>query len=357
MASQARSQPLGDSDSEDGQISDGDIDDDGSSPVTLGDSTNPTESVPKTVQKRKRGNVWKNAVLEEDLTSSLSRVTTDDKTSKLAYMDLDAPSTSADTTGGPARKGRKGPKGRRPGQRGSRSQQTSSVQSCAEDGVSSTSGEVGAGDQPSVGGETEKGEKRKNVQVPRAKRRPPKTHFFSSYPDMNSPIEDLDTLDVAARKAVHQLKEKFNPWTITQIVSHLGNAEARTLLQLTKTIEENGGMLTKDGEKRRTAGGVFITMFKSKHDEKYGKDAWKTIIVEPPGGLPKKKNVQARQRALKRRAERRAKEAAEKGSSIKAESESADENPDETMESNESKEVKVEMDVVTDNAQDVISTN
>ncbi|OQV14559.1 hypothetical protein BV898_11280 [Hypsibius exemplaris] len=278
------------------------------------------------LEKRQRGNVWTNVVMAEDLTSSISKVSTrteDEGTKRSKFVDLDSPSTSADAfpssaprgaeisgaRGGAARG--KGARGRRGGGRGGKVTAAGSPATPVTS-TSKATDVMAAGDVARPPGT---GEKRKNGMRPRAKRISTtksgenlevKTSFYTTYPDLKVEITDDDRVDVAARKAVAQLKEKFNPWTITQIVNHLGNAESRKLLQLTKTIEASGGMLTKDGKTRRTPGGVFIQLFKADAGPKVGLEVLKKILTPPPS--PKLEQYQAakHKRALERRAAKRA---------------------------------------------------
>ncbi|CAI2347492.1 unnamed protein product [Caenorhabditis sp. 36 PRJEB53466] len=53
-----------------------------------------------------------------------------------------------------------------------------------------------------------------------------------------------------------------DPGTIVKIVNAIGRDPSVKLFEETKEIEKNGGMKTADGSRRRTPGGVFITLFK-----------------------------------------------------------------------------------------------
>ncbi|GAU90329.1 hypothetical protein RvY_02760 [Ramazzottius varieornatus] len=268
------------SDSEDGEVQDEEMHKKG----TLSNPENPAQV--SIMTKRKRGNAWKDVVVENALVDSLAKVTTTEvRVPKPAgFVDLDAPSNSL--------------------QPFLTSSVGSTVKKWAPEKRRNGSGDASASTSAGICG------KRKNHLVPKPKRSAnwkggEKTQMFTTYPDLNSEITDEDRLDVAARKAVHQLKEKQNPWSITQVICHLGNSEARKLLSLTKTIEQNGGMLTKDGKSRRTAGGVFITLFRSDAEPKIGKAALKKMLT-PPQTPQRIANAAAKhKRAVEKRAQRR----------------------------------------------------
>ncbi|CAB3401711.1 unnamed protein product [Caenorhabditis bovis] len=56
------------------------------------------------------------------------------------------------------------------------------------------------------------------------------------------------------------------PATISKIVEAIGEANARKLFEKTRETEKNGGMMTKDGSRRRTPGGVMILYFREDPD-------------------------------------------------------------------------------------------
>uniref|UniRef100_A0A1I7U8J1 Phosphorylated adapter RNA export protein n=1 Tax=Caenorhabditis tropicalis TaxID=1561998 RepID=A0A1I7U8J1_9PELO len=53
-----------------------------------------------------------------------------------------------------------------------------------------------------------------------------------------------------------------DPATVKKIVHAIGRDLSLKLFNETKEIEQNGGMKITDGSRRRTPGGVFITLFK-----------------------------------------------------------------------------------------------
>ena len=60
-------------------------------------------------------------------------------------------------------------------------------------------------------------------------------------------------------------QDKTAQWQIRQIVQALGHVRVLQLMRETLEIEQNGGMLTMDGERRRTPGGTFFVLCKRYH--------------------------------------------------------------------------------------------
>lgn len=74
--------------------------------------------------------------------------------------------------------------------------------------------------------------------------------------------EELESNRVAARDIARQLKE-VSPQAMIQIeriINHLGVDTAYELLEKALAIEAEGGMLTADGKRRRTPGGVYFQL-------------------------------------------------------------------------------------------------
>ncbi|CAD6188043.1 unnamed protein product [Caenorhabditis auriculariae] len=57
-----------------------------------------------------------------------------------------------------------------------------------------------------------------------------------------------------------------DPETVTKIVKIIGEEKAIALFNMTRDCEKAGGMMTADKSRRRTPGGVFITLFKTDSD-------------------------------------------------------------------------------------------
>ena len=85
-----------------------------------------------------------------------------------------------------------------------------------------------------------------------------------------------------------QLNEP-NTELIGKIVNAIGIERLSEYLQKTLTIEAEGGMMTRDGERRRTPGGVFFYVVK----DNLSKAEQKQIFPKMPGTQPKKKVIQA----------------------------------------------------------------
>lgn len=85
-----------------------------------------------------------------------------------------------------------------------------------------------------------------------------------------------------------QLNEP-NTELIGKIVNAIGIERVSEYLQKTLTIEAEGGMMTRDGERQRTPGGVFFYVVK----DNLSKAEQKQIFPKMPGTQPKKKVIQA----------------------------------------------------------------
>lgn len=85
-----------------------------------------------------------------------------------------------------------------------------------------------------------------------------------------------------------QLNEP-NTELIGKIVNAIGIERVSEYLQKTLTIEAESGMMTRDGERRRTPGGVFFYVVK----DNLSKAEQKQIFPKMPGTQPKKKVIQA----------------------------------------------------------------
>src|SRR5712692_5242585 len=71
----------------------------------------------------------------------------------------------------------------------------------------------------------------------------------------------MDTLTVDTLAEV--LQEPNRP-LLTQVLRTLGQDRCAAILADTLTCEANGGMLTKDGTRRRTPGGVFFQLVRER---------------------------------------------------------------------------------------------
>ena len=70
---------------------------------------------------------------------------------------------------------------------------------------------------------------------------------------------DAVTVDTLAEA----LQEPNRP-LLTQVLRTLGQDRCAAILAETLTCEANGGMLTKDGTRRRTRGGVFFQLVRER---------------------------------------------------------------------------------------------
>jgi hypothetical protein len=87
-----------------------------------------------------------------------------------------------------------------------------------------------------------------------------------------------------AAMAQHIAAELNEPllWLIQNVVKELGQARAEELLRETQAIEAAGGMPTVAGDKRRTAGGVFLQLVK----EQAPTDELERIFTGPRAKTP-----------------------------------------------------------------------
>lgn len=103
--------------------------------------------------------------------------------------------------------------------------------------------------------------------------------------------EEKRRAEATQRQAERRVRQ-----TITQIAEELGEHEERQVKQLgrvvevcgvdwsmevleeTRQIEANGGMMTADGSRRRTPGGVYMNLVKKRLQEAGRKDDLKQIM-------------------------------------------------------------------------------
>lgn len=91
------------------------------------------------------------------------------------------------------------------------------------------------------------------------------------------------SLDKAGKKAANKIIKKLGEKNgkahgqIYRLVEHGGIDFVEELLRDTLEIEEQGGLMTLDGKRRRTIGGVFLHLAKQRVPEEYMQ-----IIFHPP---------------------------------------------------------------------------
>lgn len=108
---------------------------------------------------------------------------------------------------------------------------------------------------------------------------------------------DMETSELTKKIAefLHEPKEEL----IERIVTHVGKDFAIRLVQATKDVEESGGMYTLDGSRRRTPGGVYLTLLKQQPE--WSKDVRKLVFVEDEQELVKKKREKRKKARQQRR--------------------------------------------------------
>ncbi|XP_071117803.1 phosphorylated adapter RNA export protein-like [Haliotis cracherodii] len=92
-----------------------------------------------------------------------------------------------------------------------------------------------------------------------------KSNYQGPRPRPNVSVSEEDPVPVVVDAIVEVLDEpKID--LITRIVKRLGQKKSIQLLRQTEDVEDHGGMLVKDGSRRRSPGGVFLQLFKSDSD-------------------------------------------------------------------------------------------
>jgi hypothetical protein len=110
-----------------------------------------------------------------------------------------------------------------------------------------------------------------------------------------------EATDLAAEIAAALGERESGPRAqIWRIVRVLGAGRARELLQKTLEVEERGGMLTVDGTRRRSIGGVYLRLAKEGCSKKeffqvFGPPPWKQKEQSAAGSAPKEKRVKTPQ--------------------------------------------------------------
>ncbi|XP_046554166.1 phosphorylated adapter RNA export protein-like [Haliotis rubra] len=92
-----------------------------------------------------------------------------------------------------------------------------------------------------------------------------KTNYQEPRPRPNVVLSEDDPVPVVVDAIVEVLDEPKVD-LITRIVKRLGQKKGIQLLRQTEDVEDSGGMLVKDGSRRRSAGGVFLQLLKSDSD-------------------------------------------------------------------------------------------
>ncbi|NJK81617.1 MAG: hypothetical protein HC914_17745 [Chloroflexaceae bacterium] len=80
-----------------------------------------------------------------------------------------------------------------------------------------------------------------------------------------TPLNQHNSLDAALRLAQVLGETEPEPVQLLQrVVEVLGTPETQELLDLTSQIESDGGLLTRDGSRRRTPGGTFFWLVRDR---------------------------------------------------------------------------------------------
>jgi hypothetical protein len=102
--------------------------------------------------------------------------------------------------------------------------------------------------------------------------------------------EEMESNREAAREIARQLKE-ISPQAMIQIeriINHLGVDTANELLEKALDIEAEGGMLTTDGQRRRTPGGVYFHLVREITPAELHRIIWAPTPGHPARPRPQK---------------------------------------------------------------------
>src|SRR3954447_10947442 len=102
---------------------------------------------------------------------------------------------------------------------------------------------------------------------------------------MGNPQQDNSvdpTVAVEAQRIAAQLEEPLL-WLVENVFKMLGQERAADLLQKTLEIEAAGGILTAQGDRRRTPGGVYLKLLK----EQITLEEQELIFIGGPKTKPK----------------------------------------------------------------------
>ncbi|XP_045216919.2 phosphorylated adapter RNA export protein-like isoform X2 [Mercenaria mercenaria] len=132
--------------------------------------------------------------------------------------------------------------------------------------------------------------------------------------DMSVDMEDSELIKKIA-EFLHEPKVEL----IERVVTHLGKEVAIRIVQATKDVEESGGMYTLDGSRRRTPGGVYLTLMKQQPE--FNKDVRKLIFVEDVEEMQKHRK-EKRKKAKRRRQQAKKQGNDQKGSESRSRSNS-----------------------------------
>ncbi|XP_022698629.1 phosphorylated adapter RNA export protein-like [Varroa jacobsoni] len=104
-------------------------------------------------------------------------------------------------------------------------------------------------------------------------------------------LEQADPEQVRFTKELAERLKESNIVLLAHVVVLLGIEHCRRLLQMTETLEESGGLMTRDGSRRRSAGGVFLQLVKE--DKSLSKSQLRSLF-QPYQTLMKRKNKKMR---------------------------------------------------------------
>ncbi|XP_052098327.1 phosphorylated adapter RNA export protein-like [Mytilus californianus] len=107
-----------------------------------------------------------------------------------------------------------------------------------------------------------------------------------------------DSDETVVQTIVENLREE-KPYLVERILGVIGKEKAIELMYATEDIEEEGGMKTFDGKRRRTPGGVYIQLIKQ--DKNVTKDMVDEIFAEEQKKYKKELKAESKKRQRDRR--------------------------------------------------------
>ncbi|CAH1797096.1 unnamed protein product [Owenia fusiformis] len=143
---------------------------------------------------------------------------------------------------------------------------------------------------------------REKIEKSRARKRTVRDRLGQRTYDKHKPRDHLkatpeDPIEKVLEVILQRLDEK-NEELFTNIMNCVGSKKALELLYLTEDVEESGGMMIMNGQRRRTPGGVYIQLLKSD----------KSVTKEMLDEIFACEKIQDRKRAQRRKQFRRKKQ-------------------------------------------------
>ena len=95
-------------------------------------------------------------------------------------------------------------------------------------------------------------------------------------------------MDVLTVEKLAQILQEPNRPLLTQVLRTLGTDRTTAILTETLTCEASGGMVTKDGTRRRTLGGVFFHLVRQQASPQERRRLFPQPAPQPGQGQPQR---------------------------------------------------------------------